>query len=137
MIRRIIPKSDFINHVLTLMTGTTLAQFIPVLISPILTRLYSPKDFGLYFLFISIVSMIAPIAGLKYEMAIVLPKKQSDAVNILGIPLLLTVSITFMIFIVLLFFKNNIITLFNITELGKWLWFLPVLVFCYRSLSNI
>ncbi len=36
------------------MTGTTIAQAIPVAISPILTRLYSPDDFGVLALFMSI-----------------------------------------------------------------------------------
>jgi len=39
------PKSEFSRNVLTLMTGTTIAQAIPIAISPILTRIYTPKDF--------------------------------------------------------------------------------------------
>ena len=41
-------KSEFTKNVLTLMTGTTIAQAIPIAISPILTRLYSPEDFWIF-----------------------------------------------------------------------------------------
>ncbi len=45
------PKSEFTKNVLTLMTGTTIAQAIPIAISPILTRLYTPEDFGVFVLY--------------------------------------------------------------------------------------
>ena len=49
-----LPGGEFTRNVLTLLTGTTIAQAIPVLIAPVLTRLYSPKDFGLAALFFSL-----------------------------------------------------------------------------------
>ncbi len=36
------------------MTGTTIAQAIPIAISPILTRIYTPEDFGVFALFLII-----------------------------------------------------------------------------------
>ena len=85
MIKKIIPKSDFSRNVLTLMTGTSIAQAIPIAISPILTRIYTPDDFGIFALYMSIASIIAVIATGRYELAMMLPKKDSDAINILFI----------------------------------------------------
>ena len=48
MVNKLKPKSEFAKNVLTLMTGTTIAQAIPIAISPILTRLYTPEDFGVF-----------------------------------------------------------------------------------------
>ena len=53
MINKLKPKSEFAKNVLTLMTGTTIAQAIPIAISPILTRLYTPEDFGVFNLMIN------------------------------------------------------------------------------------
>ncbi len=47
MINKLKPKSKFSRNVLTLMTGTTISQAIPIAISPILTRIYTPEDFGM------------------------------------------------------------------------------------------
>jgi O-antigen/teichoic acid export membrane protein len=49
---------SFTADVLKLVTGTTLAQIIVVLASPLLTRLYGPEAFGFFALFTSITSII-------------------------------------------------------------------------------
>ena len=85
MINNIKPKSEFSQNVLTLMTGTTIAQAIPIAISPILTRIYTPEDFGLYALFLAITSIFGSIANGRYELAIMLPKKDEDAINIFAL----------------------------------------------------
>ena len=48
MLKRFKPKSEFNRNILTLMTGTTIAQAIPIAITPILTRIYTPDDFGVF-----------------------------------------------------------------------------------------
>ena len=57
MLNKLNPKSEFSRNVLTLMTGTTIAQAIPIAISPILTRIYTPEDFGVFALFIGVVGV--------------------------------------------------------------------------------
>lgn len=61
MITKLKPKSEFSKNVLTLITGTTIAQAIPIAISPILTRIYTPEDFGVFALFVSLVGFISVI----------------------------------------------------------------------------
>jgi O-antigen/teichoic acid export membrane protein len=72
-------KSDFFRNVATLSLGTALAQAIPILISPILTRLYNPHDFGELTLFTSLTALLCVVASLRYEIAILLPEKDEDA----------------------------------------------------------
>ena len=55
-------SSSFTTDVLKLVTGTTFAQFIVILASPLLTRLYGPEAFGFLALFTSITSIIGVIA---------------------------------------------------------------------------
>ena len=62
MIKKLNNCSSFTKNVLTLMTGTTVAQAIPIAISPILTRIYTPSDFGLLALFIAITAIFGNIA---------------------------------------------------------------------------
>jgi len=57
------------------MTGTTIIQAILIAISPILTRIYVPKDFGVFALFYALVTIFGSIVNGKYELAIMLPKK--------------------------------------------------------------
>ena len=80
--------SAFATDVLKLVTGTTLAQIIVVLTSPLLTRLYGPEAFGFYALFASITGILGVIACMRYELAIMLPKTDEEAANLLGLCLL-------------------------------------------------
>ena len=59
-------KSEFSKNVLKLISGTTVAQAIPVLISPILARLYNPQNFGDFALFTSFVSILAVMTTFRY-----------------------------------------------------------------------
>jgi len=57
-INRLFPLNGFARNVLTLISGSVLAQIIAVAAAPILTRLYSPEEFGILALYTSIVTML-------------------------------------------------------------------------------
>ena len=104
MFRKIKNRSEFSNNVITLMTGSTLSYVIPILVSPILTRIYTPDDFGLYAIFLAIISIIGSIVGGRYELAIMLPGNDDDSASIVIICMIINTFITSLIFIVLYFF---------------------------------
>ena len=140
MFLRLLKRSGFSKSLITLLTGTTLAQGITLLISPILSRLFTPHDFGVFGTFLSIVSAIALIASLRYEIAIVLPKKEDVAINLLALAALLTLIISTLSFIGVLLFKYfypgyEFIDL----DLKFLLYFIPVLILFigfYQILNN-
>ena len=136
MIKRLKPKSEFSRNVLTLMTGTTIAQAIPIAISPILTRIYSPEDFGVFALFIAITAIFGSIANGRYELAIMLPVKDEDAINIFALGFIITVLISLLLFILVLLFHNYFSSFLNNDEIKVWLYFVPLAVF-FIGLFNI
>jgi O-antigen/teichoic acid export membrane protein len=138
VLKKFLPQSEFVKNVVTLMTGTTIAQAIPIAISPILTRLYSPADFGEFALFMSIVSVIAVVATARYELAIVLPKKDEDAANILALSFLISFLISLLTLVIVFLFNESIVQLLNNKELSRWLYFIPVTIFfmgIYQALN--
>ena len=66
-----------LRALLTLLAGGALAQALPLLLGPWLTRLYSPEDFGRYHLFAAVAANLAVVACARYEFA--LPLAQDDA----------------------------------------------------------
>lgn len=122
-------NNQFSRNVLTLMTGTTLAQAIPIAISPILTRLYAPEDFGVFALFIAITSIFGAIVHGRYSLAIVLPREDEDAINIFALGFIITFSISFILLILVLIFNYHIVNFLNNKEIGVWLFFIPASVF--------
>lgn len=133
--RNIIPKSSFTRNVLTLMSGTTIAQAIPLAISPILTRIYSPEDFGVLALFNTICVIFGVIINGRYEMAIMLPKHQKDAGVLLKISFLIAIIISLFSFLVIVFFHDNIMAWLEEDSLSIWLYLCP-LVFLMLGFYN-
>ena len=129
MLNKLKPKSKFSRNVLTLMTGTTVAQIIPIVISPILTRIYTPEDFGVFALYISLVSFIAIVATARYEMAIVLPKSEKEAINLLALSVFITFCIVFIITLIIIIFGETILNTLNADALGNILYLVPLSIF--------
>ncbi len=135
---KIQPKSEFSKNVLTLMTGTTIAQAVPIAISPILTRIYTPEDFGVFALYISIVTFLSLICTGRYEFAIMLPKKDSEAVNILALSVLVVFIISLISFLAIFIFNAQIVALLGSKELSTWLYLIPfsvMLTGVYQSIN--
>ena len=128
MFNKLKPKSDFSSNVLTLMTGTSIAQAIPVAISPILTRLYNPEDFGIFALYMTIVSLLSIVFTGRYELAIMLPKKDEDAINIMALAILISLFISVITFLVIFIFNTQITNLLGNSEISMWLYLIPVSV---------
>ena len=122
-------KSEFNRNVLTLMTGTTIAQAIPIAITPILTRIYTPEDFGVFALFMAIASIFGTIVNGRYELAIMLPRKNEDAINIFALGFIIAFVISLILLILVLVFNNYFVNLLGNKEIGVWLFFMPITVF--------
>ncbi len=72
-------KNEYLKNISTVATGTFLSQLVLILFIPILSRIYTPNEFGLYSLFIAFSSSIAIISTFTYERAIVLPKEKTES----------------------------------------------------------
>jgi len=136
MINKLKPKSEFSRNVLTLMTGTTISQAIPIAISPILTRIYTPEDFGVFSLFIAITGVFSVIASGRYELALMLPEKDEDAINIFALGIVIILLFTTMLFFVVFVFHSSLLDILNNKEIGYWLYFMPV-AFLFVGLFNL
>jgi len=98
-------------------------------VAPIVTRLFAPEAFGVAALFASITGIIVVVACLRYELAIMLPKTDEEAANLLGVNLFFVLIITGLSVLVIFFAEDAIVNLLNSPELKKYLWLIPISVF--------
>jgi O-antigen/teichoic acid export membrane protein len=77
---------------MTLAGGAGVAQLIPILIAPVLTRFYSPDDFGSLALIISITNIMIIMCTGKLESAIMLPASRMEAFWIAFTAQVMTIS---------------------------------------------
>jgi lipopolysaccharide exporter len=122
-------SSSFATDVLKLVTGTTFVQAITILASPLLTRLYGPEAFGFLALFTSITSIIGVVACMRYELAIMLPKTDEEAANLLGLCLLCVAVISGLTVPALYFGGDALLSLLRAPGLGSYLILVPPFVF--------
>jgi len=80
-------RRSFMGDVLKIVGGTSLAQLLIALATPLLTRLYLPEHFGTTNVFISLITVAGIAVCLRYEVAVLLPDRDEDGANLLGLAL--------------------------------------------------
>lgn len=137
-IKKIISR-DFFKNVLTLMTGTAIAQIITVTTIPILSRLFTPEEFGVFAVFLSLTSLITSISAGRYELAIMLPKKNINAYHVLIISIWFVFISTIISFIILFVFFKPISELFEFENYRYFVFLVPISIFfqgTYKVFNN-
>lgn len=119
-------RSNFVKNVAVLAGGTALGQAIVVLASPLLTRLYTPEDFGYLAAYASLLSIIVVVGSLKYQLAIPLPEADEDAFNLLALSFIALGAVTGLVSLALWAFGAELLNLLNASILQPYLWLLPL-----------
>ncbi|MEX0719721.1 MAG: oligosaccharide flippase family protein [Balneolaceae bacterium] len=107
-------KSSLVGDVAKVASGTAVAQGVTVLIAPIITRLYSPDDFGMLGVFLSIISVVGVNSTLRYHLAILLPDDDRDAAALSGLSIICTLSISLLTLLFLLILSEQIESWFDV-----------------------
>lgn len=128
----------FFRNVLTLMLGTVISQAIPVAIIPILTRVFTPEDFGLLALYSAFVSILGVVAAGRYDIAIMLPKDDEDARILLQVSVLVVTLTSLIISIPIFLWNDEIARFLGNEKIAVWLYLVPISVFftgAYQALT--
>jgi len=86
--KRILPGS--LRKVLTLSSGSGLNQVIGILAVPVLTRVYSPAEFGLYGLFLAILGVGTVFTTWRYERGLMICHSKSERQGLFGLTLIIS-----------------------------------------------
>ncbi|MFO7320936.1 MAG: oligosaccharide flippase family protein [Chloroflexota bacterium] len=122
-----------------MIAGATFSmQVLTTLVSPIITRLYTPSDYGIFSAFSSISTILLAINSLRYELAITLPRDDEKAANLLALCLLLVVLSSGVFWAALWLLRDHIGVWTNTPEIAGFLWLMPVTLIgagSYQALS--
>lgn len=136
--KKILLKSEIAKNSFTLVIGTVLAQAIPLVLQPVLRRIYSPEDFGVFAVYLNIIGILIIMASFRYEAAIVLPKNDIESANILSLSFIINFIFCSIIFILLLFFKDFFCELINFPNTySNYLYFLPFTAMFFSFYQSI
>ena len=127
--------STFVSNVVTLSTGTIIAQAIGILTAPILTRLFAPEAFGVLGFFTAISGIVGAIACLRYDLAIMLPGQDIKALNLFAGSILSTALISLMCVVLIGMAGQHLLYIFNVEQFEEFIWLIPPMVFTIGTFS--
>lgn len=127
-----------VQSVAILVFANILSQIIQTASLPIVSRLFSPDNFGVLAVFWSSVGVLSVVSSLRYELSIPLPVLQRNASLLLSLSLYLNFFFSCFILVVALLFGSQITNILNIQAIEGYLWILPIAVFfigTYKALN--
>ncbi|HEY8709367.1 MAG TPA: polysaccharide biosynthesis protein, partial [Burkholderiaceae bacterium] len=87
-------RAGLLQATLTLLAGGVLAQALPLLLGPWLTRLYRPAEFGHYTVFAAVAANLAVVACARYEFALPLARSDAEARDLMALCLRVLITVT-------------------------------------------
>ncbi len=126
MLKSLVQPGSFMGNVIALLTGNLLGQTLLFISTPLITRLYTPGDFGLMAIVASITSVLSVLACMRYQHAIVLPKTAEQARDIIQLSWLISIFVFVILLLVIGSFRDWIEVLLNAKHLATLLWFVPL-----------
>jgi O-antigen/teichoic acid export membrane protein len=110
----------------TLALGSGIGRVIGLAAIPVLTRLYTPEDFGALAVFTALVAILAPLVTLRYVLALPLPRHDGVAMNLLVLSFGLMLVFCALIALALGLWGGALLTLVSMQVLAPWWWLIAL-----------
>jgi O-antigen/teichoic acid export membrane protein len=128
-----LPLGLFGRRVLLVAGGTAIGQGLAVAVSPFLTRLYTPSEFGQFAVYASLLGIVSVAASLRYEWSIPLPKEDREALSIVTLCGFILVAVSIVLFGACAIGRYDVALLLGKPEFANYLWLVPLAVFLVGS----
>ena len=122
-------KSEFMKRIFALASGTVAAQIVALIFAPIITRIFGPEIFGLQGIFLSLVTLLSPLAAMRYPMAIVVADNDIEANTLARLSLLIAFGFSLFLWLALFLGGTGLARLVGVERLGLLIYLLPVAIF--------
>ena len=119
----------FAGDVAKLASGAAVAEALTVATAPILTRLFSPADFGAAAIFGAISGILVSVACLSYETAILLPEDDGNATGLFGVSCVACVAMSAVYLAICLSFRRPIQSMLRWHGVPGWPWLMALTTF--------
>lgn len=124
-----IGNSKLVREAATLVSGSMVAQFISLAAYFVLTRIYTPDDYGLFSIFYSYIEVLIIFSTCKYELAVVVADDEREASAVARFALRLNAWVSvFLLTVALLLWLTGALP-GNFAQLGWMVLLIPPLVF--------
>ena len=122
-------SGSFRRNSVIMSSGAVVNVVIGLGLSPIVSRMYSKEEFGIYYIYLSVITIGGLIINGMYNMAFVVPKREEDFLALLKFCLISSFfgSLIFLVFLVIA--RSPFLNWISAEELGHFAYLLPLGLF--------
>lgn len=124
-------ENTIFRNILKLISGEGVGRAIAFMATPVITRLYTPSDFGMLAVFASLCALLYPFCTLKYTVAIPLHSNDKIGINSAAACIFILTINTLIIGIVLGFIHSPFFSFFSYEDIDALWYFIPLAFFLY------
>lgn len=129
-------NSEFLKNSLITVSGTIAAQAIVLVLQFFLRRMYPESDFGYFSVFSSLAGIPVVIASFRYELAVMLPRSQKEADNLMVGAFLINLVFSSVLGVLLWIFSTPLMRFLNVDDdFMPWLHAVAPAVFFYANFT--
>lgn len=125
-LKNLLEQNRFLKGVTVLAGGTAIGQGIVIATAPILTRIYSPLDFGILAVYASFLGIFMNVWAFNYEYSIPLSADDSDAINLVALSVSLIFLNSLCVSVAIYFLGDWFSEINRFQVLRPYLWLLPI-----------
>lgn len=121
-------SSSFYKSIVILASGSILAQLINFIASPLITRIYSPKEMGDFTYVLTIITLFGTIINARYDISIVNEKEEKDSLVLVVLSFFISIVLATIVTICSIIFVWMVQPEYYIKLKMSLIWVFPLLM---------
>lgn len=126
--RRQSGSRPLLRSILKVGTGAGMAQVIVFAFAPFLTRIYGPDGYGVQGAFLAAISVLAPIAALRYPQAIVIADDEIEARRVERLSIRTAIVVMLVLVVITVVFTRSTAEVLGLVETPWLVYVVPIAV---------
>lgn len=129
-------RSRLLRNIVTVVSGTAGAQALTLAFMPVITRIFGPENYGVLGVFMGLAMMLIPVAALCYPTSVVLPRRDSDALGLVKLSLMMAALVSGLLGIFLLLAGDWFAQVLSVEAATPYFLLLPAVTFAGAALET-
>lgn len=135
--RGFLVRHEFLASVMKVMTGTGVAQLIAMVATLYVTHRVAPAEWGIYAAIMAVAQFVIPVAALRYDMAIVLPRDDGEAKRIFRLATLINAVMSVLAMIVMIPVGGLLANALGAPQARWWMLAVGPIIFTFAELAIV